>query len=247
MAFSDSHCHLDTYSPEQLTEVLEQARDRQVDIMVSVGMNLESSEAVINLAQSQDEVVAAVGIHPWNAVPLTDKLRTQLAELAGREGVVAISEIGLDYARNPETGDIQKELLKFELTLALENNLPVNIHCRDAHQDMMQILRKEIGSALKGNAHGFSGEVAELKDWLDLGFYVSIGRRFVSDETPALAEVVRAIPVDRLLTETDATSRGPSGPADVVSVAQKLASLRGTTIAEIGNSTTANLKRLLKL
>ena len=126
-------------------------------------------------------------------------------------------------------------------------NLPFIILGRYAHRELMHIFRRKIDSGLKGNVHGFSGDLAELKDWFELGFYVSIGRRFVSDETPALAEVIRAIPVDRLLTETDATSRGPSGPADVVSVAQKLASLRGTTIAEIGNSTTANLKRLLKL
>ena len=247
MVFSDSHCHLDTYSPAQLGEVLGQAKEKQVDIMVSVGMDLESSEAVINLAQSHDEVVAAVGIHPWNAVPPTDELRKQLTELASREGVAAISEIGLDYARNPKTKDIQKELLKFELSLALEKGLPVNVHCREAHQDMMQILRKEKGSGLQGNIHGFSGDLAELKDWLDLGFYVSIGKRFVNEEPTALTEVVRAIPLDCLLTETDATARGSAGPADVVSVAQGLASLKGATVAEIGNSATANLKSLLKL
>ena len=247
MVFSDSHCHLDTYSPKQLAEVLDKARKKQVDIMVAVGMNLESSEAVINLAQSHDEVVAAVGIHPWNAVPPTDELRGQLTELASREGVVAISEIGLDYARNPETKDIQKELLKFELSLALQKGLLVNVHCREAHQDMMQILRKEKDSGLKGNIHGFSGDLATLNDWIELGFHISIGRRFVSEEPSALTEVVHAIPLERLLIETDATARGPGGPADVVSVAQKLASLRGTTVEEIGNSATANLKTLLKL
>ena len=213
MAFSDTHCHLDTYSPQQLNEVLEQARVNQVDIMVSVGMSLESSAAAIKLAQSYDAVVAAVGIHPWNTVPPTDELRRQFTELAAREGVVAISEIGLDFARTPETKDIQKELLRFELAFALEQGLPANIHCRDAHRDMMQIIRKEIGSGLTGNIHGFSGDLATLNDWLELGFYISIGRRFVNEENPALAEVVRAIPLDRLLTETDATARGPGGPA----------------------------------
>ena len=247
MAFSDTHCHLDTYSPQQLNKVLEQARANQVDIMVSVGMNLESSEAAINLARSHDAIVAAVGIHPWNAVPPTDELRRQFTELAGREGVVAVSEIGLDFARNPETKDIQEELLRFELALALEHGLPANIHCRDAHRDMMQIIRKDIGSGLTGNIHGFSGDLATLNDWLELGFYISIGRRFVNEETPTLAEVVCAIPLDCLLTETDATARGAGGPADVVSVARKLASLRGTTVDEIAASATANLKRLLKL
>lgn len=249
MVFSDSHCHLDRYQPELLAEVLEQARVKEVDIIVSMGMTLESSAETVRLAQSGEGVLAGVGIHPWNAVPPTDEVRRQLDELARREQVVAIGEIGLDYARSPETREIQKELLIYELSLARETGLPVNIHCREAHQDMMDILRQEMGSELKGIIHGFSGDEATLKDWLDLGFYVSIGRRvLVSNEVPSLQAAVREIPLDRLLTETDSTGGGQSaGPAEVVSVVHKLASLRGATEEEIANTATANLERLLKL
>lgn len=134
MVFSDSHCHLDRYQPELLAEVLEQARVKEVDIIVSMGMTLESSAETVRLAQSGEGVLAGVGIHPWNAVPPTDEVRRQLDELARREQVVAIGEIGLDYARSPETREIQKELLIYELSLARETGLPVNIHCRQCRR-----------------------------------------------------------------------------------------------------------------
>ncbi len=248
MSFSDSHCHLDGYEPERLAHVLEQTGAKQVDIMVSVGMSLKSSEDTIRLAQSHERVVAAIGIHPWNAIPVTDDLLGQLDRLARREGVVALGEIGLDYARSPETREIQIELLKYELSLAIDTSLPVNIHCREAHQDMMELLGKEIGSGLKGMLHGFSGDTAELKDWLGLGFYVSIGRGVLMDDADSLQAAVREIPLDRLLTETDSTPRREgASPADVIPVAEKLASLRGTTVEEIASAATANLKRLLGL
>ncbi|MBA7619424.1 putative metal-dependent hydrolase YcfH [subsurface metagenome] len=249
MSFSDSHCHLDGYQPELLTEVLEQARVKGVDIIVGMGMTLESSVETLRLAQSHERVLAAIGIHPWNAITPTDEIRRHLYELARREHVVAMGEIGLDYARNPQTKEIQRELLIYELSLARETGLPVSIHCREAHQDMMDILRRETGSGVRGVIHGFSGDSTALKDWLNLGFYISIGRRVVAtNEISSLEAAVREIPLDRLLTETDSSVGGQSaGPADVVSVVEKLASLRGATIEEIANTATANLKRLIKL
>jgi len=112
---------------------------------------------------------------------------------------------------------------------------------------MMDILRQEIGSGLKGAIHGFSGDGAALRDWLELGFYVSIGvRGFVTNEIPSLPAAIRELPLDCLLTETDSAASGEvAGPADVVPVVQKLASLRGATVGEIANTATANLKRLL--
>lgn len=238
MVYSDSHCHLDRYQPELLAETLRKARTEHIAFIVSQGMSLESSVDNARLAQSHQGVYAAVGIHPWNAVPPTEEVQQQLHQLSGEEKVVAIGEIGLDYVRNPETKEIQQELLKYELSLARETSLPANIHCREAHQDMMNILRGEIGSGLKGIIHGFTGNQSMLRDWLDLGFYVSIGRRVVADETSSLEEMVREIPSDRLLTETDAN------PADVIEVVQKLAVIRGTTGEEIANTATANLKRI---
>ncbi len=248
MIFSDSHCHLDMYQPRQLAKALKEAKAKHVDIMVSMGMTVESSAETVRLAQSHDGVLAAVGIHPWNAVPPTDEVCRRLSELARSKHVVAIGEIGLDYVRTPQTKEIQKELLKYELSLARETGLPVSIHCQEAHQDMMDILRPEMDSGLKGALHGRAYDWATFKDWLDLGFYVSVSiRGLVTDEMPSLLAAVREIPLDRLITETDATGSGQSNPIDVVSVVEKVASLKKTKIEEVANTTTANLKRLLKI
>jgi len=250
MTFSDCHCHLESYQPERLTKVLEQARAKHVDIIVSMGSNLESSVEAVRLAQTYEGVLAAVGIHPWWAVLPTDEIRTRLYELTRRERVVAIGEIGLDYVQNPQTKEVQREIFMYQISLARETGLPVIIHCREAHQDMMDILRKETGPDLRGVIHGFSGDVTTLRDWLDLGFYVSIGvRGFVINEIASLPAVVRELPLDRLLTETDSVAaiEQSRGPEDVLSVVHKLASIRGATIEDIANTTTANLKRLLKL
>ena len=239
MVYSDSHCHLERYQPELLTETLQQARNESIDFIVSQGMSLESSVDTTHLAQSHQGVYAAVGIHPWNAVLPTKEVQQQLHQLAGQEKVVAIGEIGLDYARNPDTKEIQKELLKYELSLARETGLPANIHCREAYQDMMDILREEIGSGLKGIIHGFTGNPSILRDWIELDFYVSIGRRIVtSDEISSLEEAICAIPLNRLLTETDAN------PTDVIQVVQKIALIRGTSAEQISSTATANLRRL---
>ncbi len=252
MTLSDSHCHLDRYRPELLAEVLQQARLKRVDIIVSVSRNLESSAETVRLAQSCEGVSAAIGIHPWEVVVPTDEVRRHLYGLTRSQGVEAIGEIGLDYrpdyAPNPEAREMQKELLIYQLALARETGLPVSIHCKEAHEDMMHILRQETSSGVSGTIHGFSGDLAELKDWLALGFYVSIGvRGFVPDGMPSLQEAVREIPLDRLLTETDSVGSGkPSGPADVATVVERLASLRGATVEEMANAATANLKRLLK-
>ena len=239
MVYSDSHCHLDRYEPDLLAETLQQAKTKCVDFIISQGMSVESSRDTVHLAQSHQGVYAAIGIHPWNALPPTEEIRQQLEQLAGQEKVVAIGEIGLDYVRNPDAKEIQQELLEYELSLAQKTDLTVNIHCREAHNDMMNILRQKIGSGMKGIIHGFTGDLTTLRDWLDIGFYVSIGRRIVTaDDTSSLEEAICNIPSDRLLTETDAN------PVDVIQVIQKLATIRGTTEDDIANTATSNLKHL---
>jgi TatD DNase family protein len=245
--YSESHCHLDAYDPELLTKKLEEAVNNNVGLIVSTGMSLDSSEKTIRLAEKNETVVAAVGIHPWNAAPPTEALKERLKTIASRKGVAALGEIGLDYNRGPDTREIQKDLLRYELSLAMEMDLPVNIHSREAHHDMMEILGLPEYAGLKGNIHGFSGDSKALNDWLKLGFYISIGLRgLLVGEVPALIAAVPEIPADRILTETDAA--GPqSSPAGVVLVAEKLAEIRKTGPDEIGQLATDNLKRLLQI
>lgn len=275
MVYSDSHAHLVDYGPEQLEKVLELMRNKQVEFALGVGVNLDSSEGTIRLAQAYPQIKAAVGIHPWFAEKLSEAMRNRFRELAESKYVKALGEIGLDYeppvagAKPPEgmpdmkfpenmppfpaapaSKEVQQELLLFELSVALENRLPVNVHCRGgAHKDMMGLLREAAASGLTGIAHGFVGTLDELHDWLDLGFYVALSNMEMMIEVGLPLEVmVREVPLDRMVTETDANPVGsPNGPTDVIPVVQRIAAIRGDTAEHIGNITTENLKRVLKL
>jgi TatD DNase family protein len=270
MVYSDSHAHLIDYSPEQLKKVLALMRKKQVEFALAVGVNLDSSEGTIKLAETYHEIKAAVGIHPWFASKLDADMRKRFEKLASSKYVRALGEIGLDYApptgkqpggpppdmpkmefpdkmpplpKTPPSPEVQKEVFNFEVSIAKKYGLPLNIHCMGgAHQDMMKILNANPG--LRGIAHGFNGDLKMLKDWLDLGFYIAPA---LMNLTPELEEVIRAIPLDKLVTETDANPMlSPDGPADVIQAAQKIADIRGVPVEEIGNMATANLKRLLK-
>ncbi len=276
MAYSDSHAHLVDYGPEQLEKVLELMRTKNVEFAVGVGVNLGSSEGTIKLAETYNEIKAAVGIHPWFAEKLTDATRRRFRELAKSKYVKALGEIGLDYEpplagdeppegmpdmpfpenmpplpAKPASKEVQQELLLFELSVALENKLPVNVHCRGgAHEDMMRILRRAADSGLTGIAHGFIGTFAELLNWLDLGFYIALSdTEMMAEQGIPLEVIVREVPLGRMVTETDANPMmSPvNGPVDVIPVVQKIASIRGSTAEEIGNITTENLKRILKI
>jgi len=249
---SDAHMHLDGSQPEELREFVQEAKRRGVALMVGASMDLESAAETIAIGEAHDVVCPAVGIHPWNAILVDDVVYNKLRELASRKGVVALSEVGLDFARNPGTIEVQKQAFAEHVRLAKELALPMIIHCRDAHAEMMEILKQYKASGIGGAIHGFSGDDAMLRDWLDLGFYISVGRAITRPEMANLQEVVKRIPPDRLLIETDSSPRArPDGtrvqPAAVREVAERLAELKGLTAEAIGDITLANLKRLLKI
>jgi len=245
MNYSDSHCHLDRCPPHLLSETINDAAFLGINLIITMAMDITSAATTIRIAETYPNVKAAVGIHPWNAVPPTGETLKVLSAYLQNGEVVALGEIGLDYQRSQQSQAVQRELLLAELKLAQEVDLPVNLHCRGAHQDMVNILRQEIG--IRGIIHGFSGNENDLEDWLGLGFFISIGRRgFVTDEIPWLVNVIKKIPLERLLTETDATG-SPSTPADVLSVVNKLAELYGISSERIAAKATENLKQVLRL
>ena len=247
--FSDSHCHLDQYHNDHLSEVLLRAEKSHVGLIVTMGMSVNSSAKTVQMAIARKNVYAAIGIHPFFSLQPNDDVMNRLRELARNESVVAIGEVGLDYFRKPETRELQKELLRCELSLAREMDLPVSIHCREAHHDIMSILEGEVRMGLKGWIHSFMAGPAELKEWLDLGFYVAPSfRATVYNGDIAFQKVVRLIPEDRLLTETDsANTKDAGGPHDVVTVVQRLAEIRGTSVEHVADITAKNLKRLLNI
>jgi len=249
MILSDAHSHLASYKPEEVQKILKRARAQRVELILAVGESLESSEMCINYAQQNEGVYAASAIHPWNAVLPTAEIQECLERLAKMRGVVVIGEVGLDFVKNPNNKEVQKALLAYQLSLARKLKLPVDVHSREAHADMMAILRKEVSQGLKGIAHGFIGDAKMLKDWLDLDFYVSIGvRGFVTNESSHLITAIKEIPLNRLLAETDNAAVGElTGPSAVCAVVKKLAQIRGTSPEEIARAATANLRRILKV
>lgn len=249
MILAESHCHLDLYPPSRRKDMLDQAKSLNIQIMLNMGMNLESSVDSIELAQSYPEVSAAVGIHPWESVQLTNSVQDKLLKLIKHEQVVAVGEIGLDYQRNPDNSKIQRELFEYELSLAKDTRLPISIHYRKAHEDIMTVLRRSDNIGIKGALHEGAEDWDTIKDWLDLDFYIAVSvRGFVQGEINSLVNAIKKVPLDRLLIETDAAGDEYSVEVkDLLPVLNKLASVRGKDIEEMAEITTSNLRHLLNI
>ena len=234
LGYSDSHAHLDSYPVEELKKIIARMKEQNVSLVLNVSINLLTSAEAIKIAQANDGIYAAVGIHPGEAIPLTTEVKKRLEELSGQNKVVAFGEVGLNYGNSTGSNEEQRQLLLFQKSLANNLKIPLNIHCNyEAYKDCISMLR---GST--GNIHGFTGTMGDLNDWLEIGYYISLGEVREPGSTgdmgvmpvgPGLTEeVVRAIPAERLLIETDSMARvnsrwnelgkssggqgGPSGP-----------------------------------
>lgn len=247
--YCDSHCHLDGYEEDQLVTLLENASNKEVEMIVGVGTTLEASEIATDLSRRFPNVVPAVGVHPWWAIPLEGEALATLKRLAGLKGVVAIGEVGIDSERYPDTVELQWQSFRQEVALAKELGLPLLLHCRGDRPRMLEYLRSQ--GAIRGVLHGFTGDSKEAGGWMDLGLYIGIGlRAFTRDPSPAREEAIASIPLDRILLETDSSPRSYASeeamePARVVDVAQKVARLHGVSAEEVGRRTTANVRALL--
>lgn len=247
--FCDCHAHIDGYEPRALDEMIKRAIDNGVERIVGVGMTAHSSAKTVAIIEKYSCVVAAAGLHPWNAMAFSEEEYQQLELLAGANKVSAMGEIGLDYVKYPETKEIQKRSFEAQVQLANKFGLPIIVHCRGAHNDTLATITGERG--VSGIIHGFTGDEAMLRDWLDIGFYISLGMAVVSQKDENLNKIMLNIPADRLLIETDSSpgrflSEGLE-PALVKLVAQKLAETRSVSLEKIASITTENLKKVLNL
>jgi len=213
VGYSDSHAHLDSYPTEELKKVLAKMKGQNVTLVLNESINLLTSAESIKIAQANDAVYAAVGIHPGEAIPLTAEVKKKLEELSGQKKVVAFGEIGLNYGSSTGSNEEQKQLLLYQVSLANNLHIPIDVHCSyGAYKECIGLVK---GS--NGIMHGFAGSMADLNDWLKIGYYISIGKSVLSTgssggsgsmggmpEGPSLTEeLIRAIPKDRLVTETD--------------------------------------------
>lgn len=253
----DSHAHLDfPQFDADRGQVIARAIGAGVISIINVGADLLSSERSVKLAERYPFVYAAVGIHPHDADTLNKASLGLLREMAMHPRVVAIGEIGLDYYRDLSPRDRQKAAFEQQLDLAEPLKLPVIIHDRDAHEDVMAVLQHKSanGWRLQGVLHCFSGDLAMAHQAIDMGLYISIGGPVTFHNARKLPEIVREIPLTRLLLETDCPYLAPhphrgqrNEPAYVLLVAEKIAELKKVSVAEVQRVTTKNVWDLFGL
>jgi len=255
MALIDTHAHVQMRQfASDRAAVIAAAFAAGVDRMVTPGIDVETSRAAIALAQQYPgRIFAAVGTHPHDATTLTDAALAAERALAQEPGVVAIGEIGLDYYRNLSPHETQRAALVAQFGLARDLNLPIVLHNRESHADMISLLRSD-GAGLRGVFHCFIGDIAMARDALDLGFYLSFAGPLTYPKNVELGEVAAWAPLDRILVETDCPYLTPTPfrgkrnePRYVALTARRLAELRGLSEAEIAEATTRNAEAIFRL
>ncbi|MGO8949478.1 MAG: TatD family hydrolase [Ktedonobacterales bacterium] len=251
----DTHAHVQVHQfAGDREQVILAAFADDVDRLLVPGIDVESSRGAVELAAAYPgQIFAAVGTHPHDVNTLTHEAFSDERELARLPGVVAIGEIGLDYYRNLSPPRAQRQALIQQLELARELDLPVILHNRDSHADMIAHLR-EHGQGLVGVFHCFIGDRQMARDALDLGFYLSFAGPVTYPANTTLAEVAAWAPAERILIETDSPYLTPvpfrgkrNEPRHVRLVAERIAGLRGITLSELAAITSGNAERLFRL
>jgi TatD DNase family protein len=250
----DSHCHLDKLdlSPYQgdLDAALQAAFARQISHMVCIGIDLENIASVLAIAERHDGVFASVGVHPLYRDSREPALE-ELVALSQHRKVIAIGETGLDYFYGE--GDLQWQRDRFQIHIAAarQTELPVIIHSRGAKEDTLAFLRDSGAGEVRGVMHCFTEDLDMAKRAIDLGFLISISGIVTFRNADELRAVVKALPLEHLLVETDAPwlapipYRGKSNePRYVVEVAEKVAEIKGLSLQQVAQQTTANFFRL---
>ena len=252
MEWFDSHCHVDE---EQFNEdrdaVLARMREHGITRYAVIGSDMETSRRAVAFARKHEGAVAVGGIHPHEAKFFreedTEELRTWY-----REGKIrAIGEIGLDYYYDHSPRDVQREVCIRQMELAWEIGAPVAYHIRDAHGEMIEIMRSMKGRLTGGIIHCFSGSAESAKEYLRMGYHISFAGPLTFKKAPKLAEAAKIVPRDRLLIETDSPYMAPepvrgrrNEPANVRYVGLKLAEIRGEAPEEVAAYTTENAMRV---
>lgn len=258
MDLIDSHAHLeyDQFDADR-GEMLDRARQAGVVTILTIGSaaGTDRLDAAIPFAEKYPWVYATVGIHPQEAAQAAEEHFGQLAELAGHPKVIAWGEIGIDY-HYPEPPKLtQVQVFRRQLELAWMAKLPVIIHCRDAWEDCLKILEEGWKhSGFGGILHCFSGEMADAQRGIDMGFMISFAGNLTYKKSTALRDIAKALPLERLLIETDSPFLPPEGkrgkrnePANVVEVARTLGSVRNLAIEDVAAATSQNFRRFFRL
>jgi len=249
MQLIDTHCHIHepTY-PLNREEVIKNAHSAGVTRLLCVGTNEESSAQAVAFAEAHEGVYATIGVHPHDTKDGWEKIEA----LAGRQGVVGVGEIGLDYFYTHSPREMQIQALEAQIDLALRYNLPIVFHVREAFEDFWPIF--DTFSGIRGELHSFTDSNKNLEEGLKRGLFIGVNgiSTFTKDERQKA--MFAAIPLERMLLETDAPFLTPmpfrgkvNEPAFVRNVADFHAKSRGLLIEEVADATTANANALFAL
>jgi TatD DNase family protein len=251
----DTHAHLhDPAFDTDRAAVIARARAAGVAGFLNIGTDVPTAAAAVALAAAEPDIYAAVGIHPHDASTADAAALARIATLARAPRVVAIGEIGLDYYRDHSPRPVQRVAFVAQLQLARAVRKPVLLHCREAHADLLDVCAAEGVDAVGGILHCFSGDLAVARRGIDLGLLISIAGPVTYPSARRLAEVVGALPLDRLVIETDCPYLPPqpwrgqrNEPAYLPVTAARVAELLGVSVETVAGATTANAARLLAL
>jgi TatD DNase family protein len=249
--FIDSHCHLDFPDlASQAPEILQRMQQNQVSHALVVSVNLPDWPRLMQLVQAHDNLFASVGVHPDYEDTIEPAVQ-DLVDRARSPKVVAIGETGLDYFRLSEPLEWQRDRFRTHIRAARQAGLPLIIHTRNASEDTLRIMREEGANECGGVMHCFteSWEVAQAA--MEMNFYISLSGIVTFKKALELQELATRIPLDRLLIETDSPYLAPvpyrgkqNDPSRVIHVAEKIAELRGCTLEQVAQHSTANFFRL---
>lgn len=252
----DTHAHLtDSAFNEDREDVVKRAKENMVKNIITSGFNLPSSLEAVEFCRNHDGVFASVGVYPENINELTDDEMSKLALLIDDEKVVAIGEIGLQYADDMPDKNAQKAGFLKQIKLAYDKKKPIVIHCREAYGDTLEILKenKEF-LTYGGTMHCFGGSEEVAKELIKLGLYISVGGVSTFKNAVRLREVIRSVPLERIILETDCPYLTPTpfrgkrnNPEYIPLIAENLAQIKGVSVEEVARVTTENARRLFKI
>ena len=248
----DTHAHLEMREfNDDRDDVIRRAKDAGIEYIVTIGTTVESCRDAVMLADKYDFIYAAIGIHPHEAKDILHPAYEILRHFAQHKKVVAYGEIGLDYYYEHTQRVVQQRKFRDMLHEAKELKLPIIVHDRDAHEDTIRILKEDWDPALGGVMHCFSGDIEYAKQVMDLGFHISIAGPVTFPKAQALRDVVKQVPIEQLLIETDAPYLAPqqfrgkrNEPAYVRYTAEEIAKVKGLTFDDVARITSFNAMQL---
>jgi len=250
----DTHAHLQMkdYNSDR-DAVLKRAKEAGVDYIINASFDLPSSQQAVKLAEEHENLFASVGVHPHDAKTLDDRAFDALRDFAKHPKVVAIGEIGLDYYRDLSPRPLQRIVFERQMLLAQKVGLPIIIHNRDSHDDMLAILKKNL-NGMSGVMHCFSGDQDFADQCLEMGLYISFAGPVTYPNALVLQKVAGNIPDDRFFIETDCPYLSPqfmrgkrNEPSYIKAIAKKIAEIRHTTFPEISRISSSNTINFFKI